>query len=227
MYFIPIGTNYYNAYYLRRLSIRKSSNFFDWLYIGSENNFHLYAFYIYINILTNFQFVLDDIITNKRNLPISQNFPYIEFTHNNILNQDEYSTMKRRKDRFIKTINNCEYIYLFNFRLNEKFDENNKRKVILLNTYLEKIKTLISNTIIINISLIRPKEISNNDKEEINEILKSFKVFYIKWTDNCDNGWGNNDNYEKFINSLNNYLKDNERYTGICTDEYQDCTLDT
>lgn len=121
-YIIPIGTNCYNAYHLRRLSIRKSSNFFDWLYIGAENNFHLYAFYIYVNILTNFEFALENITNNKRNLPISQNYPFIEFTHNNVLNVDELNNMKRRRDRFIKTINDCEYTYLFNFRL-KKLDE--------------------------------------------------------------------------------------------------------
>ena len=100
-------------YHLRRLSIRDCSIFFDWLYIGAENNFHLYAFYIYVNILTNFEFALENIISNERNLPISQNYPFIEFTHNNVSNVDELNTMKRRRDRFIKTINDSEYIYIY------------------------------------------------------------------------------------------------------------------
>lgn len=59
-----------------------------------------------------------------------------------------------------------------------------------------------------NICLVRPKDISNDDIKVVNDILQEFNVFYIKWTENCDNGWGNNDNYDEFITSLYSYLKD-------------------
>lgn len=117
--YIPIGTNCHSAMNLNLLKLRTISLPFDWLLVNPLNSFE------YLNNLinTNFSNFTKNLIYNNRNKVISENYPYSEFFHYDLIknstdkkeneNENLIDMMNRRGERFMNIITDDKLNIIF------------------------------------------------------------------------------------------------------------------
>lgn len=118
---IPIGNDCMSAGNLKKLNLRKQSFPFDYLLINPRRVFE------YVNDLINtrFEYFTQNLIYNKNNFVISENYDYVEFRHHDLIKKNELiETMKKRGKRFLDIIDNQDNEVCFLVKLYHKFVDN-------------------------------------------------------------------------------------------------------
>lgn len=203
---IPIGCDCHPAFMLQKLNIRINSYPFDWMNTDPIKGLE----YVTENIKTQFNDFLKEVKKNERGYYVSSQYPYAEFFHEKELdkNRKDQKKLKRRSDRFLKSINNkCGFLYNIT---SEALNSKEKSEAFCESAI--KFCQLLKKDQKLHI-YIRYDENLNENKEfciELKNNLKNVKKIniadYVR-EQNKEGIWGNEKKYPSLLKSMGLEIK--------------------
>lgn len=196
---------------MKSLKLRHAAGPFDWINVTSE-----YCPEYFLNIIkSSFKNFLDKSTINKNNIVISENYPNLEFFHDNdlITNIETMCKYKRRIKRFMNDYKNSKCVFL----LNIKYDDIHNEKIVLklvtdINNILDD-DYFKKNNHILYIYLRYDENFDENKilcELFISKLLKIKNIKNIKFKKYCRYKnkfgiWGNSSDYYKIFSDLFNF----------------------
>jgi hypothetical protein len=163
------------------------------------------------NILSDFQFFLEDLKINERGYIVSEKFDYSEFMHekNLISNLDSKAKFNRRINRFTDTIKNESVFYLYNIT---SVSINSK---ICVDKFFEDViyfMSLIKETDKLHIYIRFDESYEENHiycsllLDKLNQLKNVKSIYYLRETSKYGT-WGNESQYKKILNLFDIKIK--------------------